>query len=126
VSSERRYPTTMNLTIAAPPVRVATLFSGLCSFLDSLLGPRPCIVGDLLPPLLGRHEMRAYRELRELRARVRCVVLRVRALDGGRHQVIFAPRDDEKGRAGVIVVVDRDVLWAGDEIRQHAVPENGP
>ena len=43
---------------------------------------------------------------------------------GGRHQVIFAPRDEQKGHAGVVMVVDRDVLRAGDEIRQHAVPEN--
>src|SRR5215475_12751771 len=102
------------------------LFSGLCSFLDSLLGPRQCIVGDLLPPLLGRHEMRASRKFPDLGNRVRLVVLRVRALDRGRHQVIFTPRDEEKGRAGVVMIVDRDVLGAGDEISQHAVPENAP
>src|SRR5215470_10050480 len=93
-------------------------FSGSCSFLDSLLGPRQCIVGDLLPPLLGRHEMRASRKFLDLRDRVRLVVLRVRALDGGGHQVILAPRDEEKGSTGVVVIVDRDVLRPGDEVRQ--------
>src|SRR5262245_1964417 len=91
-----------------------------------LLGPRESIVGDLFPPLLGRHEMRASRKFPDLCDRVRLVVLRVRALDCWRHQVIFAPRDEEKGRASVVMVVDRDLLGAGDEIRQDAVPENGP
>src|SRR5262245_34554202 len=62
-----------------------------------LKGPRKCIVGNLLPPVLGRHEMRATGELLDLGDRVRRVVLRVRMLDGGRHQMILAPRDEEKG-----------------------------
>src|SRR5262245_30266324 len=91
-----------------------------------LLGPRQRIVGDLLPALLGGHEMRASRKFLDLRDRSRLVVLRVRALDGGRHQMIFAPRNEKQRRAGVVMVVDRDVLGPGDEIRQQAVPENTP
>ena len=50
-----------------------------------LHGPRQRIVGDLLPPALRRHEMRASRELLDFGDRVRLVVLRVRVLDGRRH-----------------------------------------
>ena len=31
-----------------------------------------------------------------------------------------------QGRAGFVVVVDRDVLGPGDEVRQHAVPADAP
>jgi len=31
-------------------------------------------------------------------------------LDGGRHQVIFAPRDEEKRRAGVVMCTNYDLI----------------
>lgn len=86
--------------------------------------PRQCVVGDLLPAVLGGQEVCPALELLDLGDRVRLVVLRVRPLDIRRHEMVLAARDEEQQSTVVVSVVDPRSLVAGLEVGEHDAPQD--
>src|ERR687897_2491424 len=97
--------------------------SGRWSGRGVLSCPRKRVVGDLLPAVLPDGKVGAPRELL-----VVCyglgvaVVLHVRLVDSGRHEVVLAPRYEEQGRPVLVPEVHVGVLVTGREVGEGPGP----
>src|SRR5262245_35713965 len=76
--------------------------SARAAYAGVLFRPVERFVGNPLPAVLRWQQVREARVLLHFGDRVRFVVLRVRPLDRGRHQVVCATRDEEQRGAVVI------------------------
>src|SRR5918997_2861691 len=87
------------------------------------LGPLKGVVSDLLPAILAYRVVRASRELLVVCNGVGvAVVLDVRLVDSGRHEVVLAPCYEEQGRTVFVPEVHVGVLVAWGEVGEGSGP----